>query len=457
MIGGRSALLSAAGGNLGYGNWTGDYEDVSLLLRNGFPLLAPIDESSTPKTVTTLGDAGFITNFLKYGSSSLRLEKSPDALSIPKLGLISTDFTIEFWIYLLDGGVADQVVCATYNAPTQLNTFFVSRSSPGNIITFLDPFGVGSTSTALPLATWTHIACVYIHSTRNYRIFVNGIGSTSATGTAITAEAANFFIGGSPGDNNIGTRYLSALIDDFRVTKLARYTSNFTPPSAELPANISDDPSYSSVPLLIRNGNPLSGIRLEIRDESPAPKQLNLYPPIGISETTWKYSGSSLAFSGGHIRMNGEQDFAFGIGDFTIEFWINFSTIRSADYGSFILDQRLINSDQFQISAHLTLGFIYRRTESMYSNTPLSLNTWYHFALAREASITRMFVNGGLKASAPDTLNVQNSGNRPIIGGDIDGPGNRTFTGYIDDLRITKGVARYTKNFLPPPAELPAI
>ena len=102
MIGGRSALLAASGG-LGYGNWTGNYSDVSLLMRGASTpgSLIPLDESPTPKTITAVGNAGISTTTFKYGDSSLVFDGSGDMLTIPNnaaLDFGTDNFTVECWV-----------------------------------------------------------------------------------------------------------------------------------------------------------------------------------------------------------------------------------------------------------------------------------------------------------------------------------------------------------------------
>ena len=91
----------------------------------------------------------------------------------------------------------------------------------------------------------------------------------------------------------------------------------------------------------------------------------------------------------------------------------------------------------------------------------LSTSTWTHVAVTRSGSTVRGFLNGSLISSGTSTRDFTNSyplfvgiwgtsgGNWPS--GTIDSP----FNGYIDDLRITKGVARYTANFTPPTQAFP--
>lgn len=67
-----------------------------------------------------------------------------------------------------------------------------------------------------------------------------------------------------------------------------------------------------------------------------------------------------------------------------------------------------------------------------------------------------MFVNGVLDVSGTSSLDVSPIEARPFQVGalQLSAAANSFFTGYMDDIRITRGVARYTASFTPPAAEL---
>ena len=85
--------------------------------------------------------------------------------------------------------------------------------------------------------------------------------------------------------------------------------------------------------------------------------------------------------------------------------------------------------------------------------TTLSLNTWYHVAVSRTGSSLQLFVNGVVDAVATNTAALGDSSNVAKIGAEP--AASQYFSGYIDDLRITKGAGRYTANFAPPVAAFP--
>jgi hypothetical protein len=76
--------------------------------------------------------------------------------------------------------------------------------------------------------------------------------------------------------------------------------------------------------------------------------------------------------------------------------------------------------------------------------TPPAFNTWNHIAVSRYGSTIRAFINGIQVFSGTNTVSYVAG---PIqVGGSAFG----TITAYINDLRITRGIARYTSNFTPP-------
>jgi hypothetical protein len=84
------------------------------------------------------------------------------------------------------------------------------------------------------------------------------------------------------------------------------------------------------------------------------------------------------------------------------------------------------------------------------SSSSLSLNTWTFVTVCRRSGTMTMYFNGTSVASASNSSNFTQTGTR--VGGTFD---NLSFNGYIDDLRVTKGYARYTANFTPPTTAFP--
>jgi hypothetical protein len=214
------------------------------------------------------------------------------------------------------------------------------------------------------------------------------------------------------------------------------------------------DPVFNNVSLLL-HGNGTNG-STTITDNSPTPKTVTAVGNAQISTAQSKFGGASIAFDGTGDYLNTPNDSAykFGTSDFTVECWINTTDITFdlinllnnavGNWGIVIFE-----SEFYWQTAHGVTNLI--------SAVPCSsiLNgAWNHIAITRSGSSLRLFFNGVLQGASPYTDNTNYNGSGLLTVSDgVHGDLN----GYIDDLRITKGVARYTSNFTPPAAPFPDI
>jgi hypothetical protein len=214
------------------------FSNVSLLLHgdgtNGSTTI--VDSSPTPKTVTAVGNAQISTAQSKFGGSSLYMPQSDaDIFNFTNIGnslVFPGDYTIEAWIYLPNlASVLDSSLYVISN--TAINAYHAFNINNLSFNIYLN-FATPSLTAAHDLspATWHHVALCRGGST--VRVFTDGVQKGSLTSLTTHGFAAGSFgicrIGG--GATNAGTGY----IDDFRITKgIARYTSNFTPPTAPFP------------------------------------------------------------------------------------------------------------------------------------------------------------------------------------------------------------------------------
>jgi hypothetical protein len=169
-----------------------------------------------------------------------------------------------------------------------------------------------------------------------------------------------------------------------------------------------------------------------------------------ISTAQSKFGGSSMLFDGtGDYLYRANNPNVLGSGDWTIEGWyyqaggsgyrVFVSTRTAADGGvAATVFFGLFNNVLFYDGS--TSGGI-----SIVGGTSISASTWNHVALVRYGSTVTMYLNGVSQGTATDSNNKSNA--------DLWVGGQNTLyylNGYIDDLRITKGIARYTSNFTPP-------
>ena len=222
----------------------------------------------------------------------------------------------------------------------------------------------------------------------------------------------------------------------------------------------SNDPNYSSVSLLL-NGNGTNG-STTFTDSSSYNHTVTPAGDAQISTAQSKFGGASIAFDGNGDRVAVANNNAlnFGTGDFTVECWVR--SVLPLD--SYTLEfAHICGKGNGVIAGTYALAF-YQSKILFFSNTSLAKigtstltnNTWYHFAASRSGSTLKLFVDGVEEYSGTDTTNYTSSASFNAGDRQASDPHNQyPFHGYIDDLRITKGVARYTSNFTPPTAQLP--
>jgi hypothetical protein len=178
-----------------------------------------------------------------------------------------------------------------------------------------------------------------------------------------------------------------------------------------------------------------------------------------ISTSVKKFGTGSMAFdgSGDYLDVVTNSVMAFGTGDFTIEGWF-YTNTTSGDRN--LVDFRPSGTNgaypNIFIAGGGYLSYNANGSVPISGGTAISTGTWYHFALARSGTSTKLFLNGTQQGSTySDSTNYVVGDQRPRIATGGYGAGIANFDGYIDDLRITKGVARYTANFTPPTAAFP--
>ena len=165
----------------------------------------------------------------------------------------------------------------------------------------------------------------------------------------------------------------------------------------------------------------------------------------GANNQGWRYSGQSA--------------FAFGTGDFTIELWVYLNSLAS--YPTFF-DFRDSAGSGNGINAYIDSGasnvlMFYANGGNRITGASLSTGQWYHIAIARSGTTTKMFLNGTQTGSTyTDTTNYVVGATSPTFM--VNAPQSAGgVNGYLSNLRIVKGTAVYTANFTAPTAPLTPI
>jgi len=150
----------------------------------------------------------------------------------------SGDFTVEMWIYPTTVSVVQYLIdfrdpATSSNAGIQ---WFINSSAKAGIYVG-DTAIIAASTTSISANVWTHLAVVRNGSgSGNYKLYINGTADAT-TGTNTTSLTQGFLtIAANANNRNTATTdKFNGYIDDLRVTRVARYTSNFTAPTAPFP------------------------------------------------------------------------------------------------------------------------------------------------------------------------------------------------------------------------------
>jgi hypothetical protein len=229
-------------------------------------------------------------------------------------------------------------------------------------------------------------------------------------------------------------------------------------------ADPNTDPNFASVSLLLY-GNGINGSTV-ITDNSPSPKTVTAVGNAQISTAQSKFGGASIAFDGNNDWLSvSNAALALGSGDFTVECFVRWAGDTNAGdtASSNLIDFRTAEpSGQFYIyirPSNASPAQDYRLyvsgADRIISTAIATQNVWRHLAVVRSAGTHTMYVDGVSQGTWVDSIDYTST--TAVIGGRFAALSGdqRSLNGFIDDLRITKGVARYTANFTPPTASFP--
>ena len=185
-----------------------------------------------------------------------------------------------------------------------------------------------------------------------------------------------------------------------------------------------------------------------------SPKTVTAVGNAQIDTAQSKFGGASALFdgSGDYLTIPDSPDWDFSSGDFTIDFWVRFNSVGDMYYMSVSDNASDIAFEIVNSNFNATLRFTYTTTGS--SGTQLAktftaaTNTWYHMAFVRSGSSFYHFVNG-TQIGATGTISGTLWNSSQVLNiGSLQGV--YALNGWLDEIRISKGIARWTSNFTPP-------
>jgi hypothetical protein len=399
-------------------------------------------------TWTASGNAQISDANSKFGGTSLRLDGAGDYISTANaafalMGLSS--WTIEFWVKIESLATGARFF---YNGdPTSNDHRIQFYSTAAGEVSLYIQAGTGTGVTVITSAagavgtySWHHIALT--RNGNNYAAWVDGIqvGSGSYS-TAVTADE-DFYLGAYRAGGSFVTD-TNAYFDAFVLRHGAyREGPNFYNPKVET--------------LLRFNGSNASTTFTDAVGRS-----WTRSGNAQISTAQSKFGGSSGYFdgTGDYLTTPDTPDLEVTTQDWTIECWVRFSAI--AANGAVIATKRApagndggwqfgVHSSKVpQIAAWDTGGTVI----NVLGATVLTTGTWYHLAATKSGTTWRVFVDGVLDGSGTQSA-TPTANSRQVIVGRHAQVTTYDLNGYIDDLRITNGEARYTAAFTPPASEM---
>ena len=398
--------------------------------------------AGTGYSTTTIGGSGYF-------------DGSGDYLDITGANcLLTGDFTVEAWVCPTSWGSYQRVISGG------TSTFYWSLGfsitwGGGLKINWYDGADYFSSAPAsIPLNTWYHLAVVRTGSTIYY--YINGVQSGSGPYSTTPGNATG---GITIGRRVAATEPWYGYITDARVvvgTNVYGTGATCTVPVAPLTAV-----ANTRVLFLGTNAGIVDGTMQN---------NLETVGDAKISVAQSKFGGASMAFdgTGDYCFLPNTHAFLFGSGDFTIEAWVYINDTSTRKY--------ILGPGTDTASHYKGFGFeIWGQQVCMWASsngtgwdilesdtsgnrgaTLLAINTWYHIAVSRSGSTFRSFVNGVVEKTFTSSATIFSDVTIPYnIGRSGYSPGGYFYyNGYIDDLRITRGYARYTGTFTPPAAAL---
>lgn len=437
------------------------------------------DNSTNNFTLTPTGDVA-VQRFSPFSPTS-EYSTSTIGGSLGKfttnnyLGLPSTNFafgtasfTVELWLYyrpsesvssygaFFDNG--SQGVFLSFG--TSINNLLFYGTANGDVTGFAH---------GMRANTWNHLA--FVRNGTTMTIYVNG--SSIGSWTGITGSSSPSSATATIGTYSLATASYpcGGYIANMRVVNgVAVYTGNFTPPTLPLttagatsaacyPSTTNVNTSFSAASTSML----LNGTNSNIVDSSA----FSLISTVGqtqVSTAQNKFGGSSVLFdgTGDYLSiLNNASSTPWGTEDWTIECWIYPTTVDT--------NFRTLYTNGFPIQIYMRSGTIELYISSAGGTSTyivsgltgpassITVNIWSHMAVVKNGSNYNVYVNGvSGTTGTTSTAVAYPSATSASIGAAFQFSGVQyEYAGYIDDFRITKGLARYTTNFTPPIAALP--
>lgn len=409
-----------------------------------------VDNSASPATITANGTV----SVQAFGPFAPALQWTPDVvggsaffdgvgdyLSWSGTAAGAGAFSYEFWLYSIVDFSANRAPLGVL-AISGYNSALDVRMS-GTTIN-MSAYNVANNNFTVPALvpnTWYHVVLCR-NASNQATVFLNGVRSSTGAVT-ITQNFAGLttVIGAqdavsSPGERTTG--YLTGI-------RLIVGSTPYDPTSTTITVPTAPVTAITNTSLLTNYTN--AGIY-----DGKMGNNLETVGNAQVATSPVKYGSGSMAFdgSGDYLVMPQSPTLSVGSGNFTYEMWLFPTDITD----TCIFDTRTTNNTTtgfaFLINGSSFLA-IYTNSTVLTCTTPIASGVWQHVAVVRSNGILYVYLNGVSVGSAAFTNTLSDKSFR--LGAYVDNTGN--YNGYIDDMRLTNGLARYFTTFTPPQQALP--
>lgn len=203
------------------------------------------------------------------------------------------------------------------------------------------------------------------------------------------------------------------------------------------------DPHWANVVLLCGFEGPDASTSFV--DESSFARALTVTGDAQIDTAQFKYGEASAKFDGAgdYVAASDSTDLEFGADPFTVECFVRFLAVSS--YSGILSKRDGSSSTVWGLrwsSSTNAFGFYYGSTSVSVTLTP-TIGTWYHLAVDYDGSRLRFYLDGTMSAYSDSYTSMTDTVGQIWIGSVRSGLSALSINGHLDEVRITKGVARY--------------
>ncbi|MFZ2038530.1 MAG: LamG-like jellyroll fold domain-containing protein [Minisyncoccia bacterium] len=437
-----------------------------------------IGTSSPTYKFTTIGDGYFAGNLTATGTlSALNFSGTSTGVNSGDVTLANNINGLTISGQALTLSLAGASATGTLSA-TDWNTFNNKQAAGSYLTSYAetDPIWLAASSSYLlsAMASSTYASLSNILALNNVTSFtpsadyhpatkkyvddlVAGISGTSSSSGGLSLQTIT-----ASGTASVGKLYINT-------GATADYTMN-------LPAGSSDGSTIGFLDVLGGGGvDSYTKLMLHMNgadngttfaDSSVSNHALSYNGNVVTKTATKKYGTASANFDGNgdYLSIPDSDDFNFGSGDFTMDFWINFTALPGSDLFMALATQYQDSTNSLKLELYNNSGtYQWNLIEesagvsgaNVYVNSPgISTGTWYHVAVVKNGTSFKIFQNGTQCGSTYTNAVAWGNIAAPMLIGKEDNPSwPRYFNGYIDEFRISKGIARWTSNFTPDTSE----